>query len=64
MSKIDDQFFNELQELLKSANNGFTSAMLDEEFLKKMDILFGEINIHKPTQSEHGNKTDTSRLSK
>jgi len=58
--KDEDTFLKDLIASLCAAESGFKSAMLDEEFLKQMDTLLGEISIPIRQSGNNGNKTNTS----
>ena len=58
--EIDDKFLKELIDMIESAKAGYESALLDENFLKQMDMHLGEISIISKTNKNNDNKTNSS----
>ena len=46
--------------MIESAKAGYESALLDENFLKEMDMHLGEISIISKTNKNNDNKTNSS----
>ena len=58
--EIDDKFLKELIDMIESAKACYESALLDENFLKEMDMHLGEISIISKTNKNNDNKTNSS----
>jgi hypothetical protein len=62
MQQADDNFADELVELVNSTITSIKSVYMDQQFLSKVDQLLAEIpiNVGDATQDEDVNTSDTT----